>query len=90
MILPSLSMILTILVSTPNPAPSLVKSFATIKSKFFFLILRFAFSIKSFVSAANPTNILSFFILPISRAISLFLSNSITKSSSDFFIFSLE
>ena len=50
---PFLSIILTILVSTPNPAPSLVKSFATIKSRFFFFTLPLAFSIRSFVSAAN-------------------------------------
>ena len=83
-------MILTILVSTPNPAPSLVKSLATMKSRFFFFILRLAFSIRSFVSAANPTKILLFFIFPISCAISLFLSNSITKKSSEFIIFLLE
>ena len=34
------------------------------KSKFFFWILPLAFSIMSLVSAANPTKILSFFILP--------------------------
>ena len=62
--LPSLSIILTIFVSVPKPAPDSVKSFATIKSKFFLEILPLAFSIRSLVSAANPTKILFFLIFP--------------------------
>src|SRR5581483_7081936 len=45
----------TILVSTPNPAPSRVTSLATIRSSPLRLSLSRALEIRSLVSAANPT-----------------------------------
>ena len=55
--IPDLQITVTLFVSYPKPAPSSFNEFRTIKSKFFFFSLFFAFESSSLFSRAKPTKI---------------------------------
>ena len=83
---PSASMIVTLLVSTPNPAPLSRSELRTMKSKFLRRSFSSAFTISSSVSSANPTSRRSPFSRPRLAAISFVRRSSIVSVSPSFFI----
>ena len=74
--MPLAQSMVTLLVSTPNPAPLSCSELSTIISRFLVCSLRSALACSSCVSKANPTNSRSPFVLPNVAAMSVVVVRS--------------